>query len=1037
VEIAASGSDTVAGSDDARPDEPADHNPVLDEAELIRRARDAFRFGPDGRLLTAAGTTGAGPSAAHTDPAVLEAARSWQSGDPVLDECFEVALVFEAMATFGRRAPLGDGSSTDVVDPQAVEVADADAADATVVAVPDERAPTEDAPTDDTFTAIMSELRDGAPLGGTTAHLLNAAASNGDLNPPTDGDGGPATDDARIDGTGVRGEGGDGHGANGHGANGHGANGQRVEENGVAGNGVAGNGVEANGHADPDGDGEVGIDATSAGVGTNGAGADRDGGRSDRTSMWSVPSTRGRPMLEWPEPIDPDRRSERNGHRDSIETLASVLGTTPEVELAFAQTLGGADAPMGLFRWPSGTALWTNAALDEWLLPGRPAERTLVAILDEWSQAHFLVRILPELLRRGRWRGQLRLAAASGRAETMLVTLVGHEDERGGTDAVSVFAMPVTPTSMPAPADAALGATTVGRADHDGPVPVPGADPLAAGPSDQLFSALVQHVSDLIVVTDVHGRITFASPAAQSLLDLAPAADGVRPNLLAIMHPDNRPTTLAMLARQPDEAALPPNPMRVLGVDGTWRDLSGVLTDLTGAPAVGGFVLNARDVTDIVRAEQSITDQAYTDALTGLANRVRLLDRLEGNAHAAPPEPCALVVLGLDHLRRVDAEHGATGVEAVLATVGARLAVVADGLGPDGLAARLHSDEFAVFIPRVDEIGAAVAVAGRLRLALREPIRVGDHNLTITGSMGVATSASTTLEDGFDEILARADLAMREAKARGRDRTVAYDEKLGDRQQHRRGIDQQLRRAIDSDGLRIQFQPIVELSTGHIVAAEALLRVRGEDGELLSPGAFVEAAESNGLISRLGAAVLRTTCEQATALDLKPGGFPISVNVSPRQIADPGFARRVLTILDETGLAPDRLSLEITEGAFVGRDDASETNIISLRDEGVRLGLDEFGGDASLGYLRRFPLDFVKIDRRLIAGLGANYVDGTIVRATIELAHKLGLVTVAVGVELDEQRRRLEQLGCDRAQGYLFGGAISSVELSALLHGRR
>ena len=1017
MEIASSGRDTVDGAADPRADLDQPDTTLLDEAEVVRRARNAFRFGPDGRLVSASppasrarAVPGPPVPSPTRQPVSLEAVRAWPSGDPVLDECFEVAFVFEAMATFGQRGPaadtdtdtdteadaevdvpvevLDDAASVVAPDPHLVEpigpVAPLEAAGAAIsgepsVPIEQEPAPA-DGESDDAFASIMAELRDAAPSGGSTAPLFHAAATIGEA----------------ID----------------H-PNGRDTNGHDVHRPGAP---APDDALEAEGLVVP-GD--------------------------DPVSFSSVPPTRRRPMLEWPEPLDPERRTERDGHHDRLETLASVLGTTPEVELAFAQTLAGADAPMGLFRWPSGTALWTNAALDEWLLPGRPAERTLVAILDEWSQAHFLVRILPELLRRGRWRGQLRLSAASGRAETMLVTLVGHEDDRGGTDAVSMFAMPVTPSSMPAPAPSAssLGApVAAGSAvtgDLAGPVHAVRTDPMVARPSDQLFSALVQHVSDLIVVTDVHGRITFASPAAQSLLDLAPASDGVRPNLLAIMHPDNRPTTLASLARQPDEAALPLNPMRVLGVDGTWRDLSGVLTDLTAAPAVGGYVLNARDVTDVVRAEQSITDQAYTDALTGLANRVRLLDRLEGSAHADPPESCALVVLGLDHLRRVDAEHGAAGVEAVLAVVGGRLRAIADGLGPDALAARLHSDEFAVLVPRVDEIGAAVAVAGRLRLALRDPIRVGDHNLTVTASMGVATSGSRVATDGFDEILARADLAMREAKTRGRDRTVAYDEKLGDRQQHRRGIDQQLRRAIDSDGLRIQFQPIVELSTGAIVGAEALLRVRGDDGELLSPGAFVEAAESNGLISRLGAAVLRTTCEQATALDLKPGGFPISVNVSPRQIADPGFARRVLTILDETGLAPDRLSLEITEGAFVGRDDASETNIVCLRDEGVRLGLDEFGGDASLGYLRRFPLDFVKIDRRLIAGLGANYVDGTIVRATIELAHKLGLLTVAVGVELDEQHRRLEQLGCDRAQGYLFGGAVSSVELSALVHGRR
>jgi EAL domain-containing protein (putative c-di-GMP-specific phosphodiesterase class I) len=233
----------------------------------------------------------------------------------------------------------------------------------------------------------------------------------------------------------------------------------------------------------------------------------------------------------------------------------------------------------------------------------------------------------------------------------------------------------------------------------------------------------------------------------------------------------------------------------------------------------------------------------------------------------------------------------------------------------------------------------------------------------------------------------------------------------------------------------MRYQPIVELDTLTVVGTEALLRVRGDDGELLSPAEFVEAAESSGLISRLGTAVLRTTCEQVTRLSRISAArdLEVSVNVSPRQVAHPRFAASVLEILDETSVDPGRLWLEITEGAFLGRDDASEANIVRLRDHGVQVGLDEFGGYTSLGYLRRFPLDFVKIDRSLVAGLDGNYVDGAIVRATIELAQKLDLTTIAVGVETEGQRHRLRELGCQRAQGYLFAPVVRADELAALL----
>lgn len=950
--------DAAPSTTGARPGGATATVPSIDqEAELLRRAREAFRFGPDGRLLPAtppADRSDRVPAPVDPPPrATLEALRAWVSDDPVLDECFEEALDLEPVVGGANGHAIAERATDErAIDERAIDER-----------ATDERATGGQAGTGRTDTGRTDTGRagDAAPaaptVDRTVADELLRAALIADARTPDQ----PTADERAFPPL-------------------------------------------------------------------------------DR-------SRRSRPMLEWPDPPDADRRADPSGTlaveiEADVEALATALGASPEVELAFARTLAVADAPMGVFRWPSGSAQWANEALETWLQPGGPAERTFVALLDEWSQAHFLVRILPELLRRGRWRGQLTFAAADGRTESMLVTLVGHDDDRGGTDAVSVLAMPLGPISPPVaelvPRDVRPPMPTAAPiATTAPPAPIAPAHRARAGSSDQLFNALVQHVSDLIVVTDVHGRVTFASPAARALLDLAPAPDGVRPNLLAILHPDNRPTSLAALARRPDEGALPPHPLRVLGVDGSWRDLSGVLTDLTDAPAIGGYVLNARDVTDAVRAEQSITDRAFTDELTGLANRVRLLDRLEGAAHGGPAARGALIVLGLDHLRRVEAEHGPAAVDVVLAAVGARLATLVVGRGDDALAARLHGDEFAVFLPGVDDVGDAVGLAGQVRLALREPIRIGDGSVSMAASIGVTSSAAGGADEAFDELLNRADLAMREAKDRGRDRTLVYDARMADRQQHRRGIDQQLRRAIDSDGLRIQFQPIVDLASNRIVAAEALLRVRGDDGELLSPGAFVEAAESNGLITRLGAAVLRTTCEQAVALDTERDGFPISVNVSPRQIADQDFGRRVLAILDVTGLAPHHLSLEITEGAFVGRDDASETNIVMLRDEGVRIGLDEFGGDTSLGYLRRFPLDFVKIDRRLIAGLGSNYVDGTIVRAAVELAHKLGLLTVAVGVENDEQQHRLEQLGCDRAQGYLFGSAVTAAELATTLHRRR
>jgi diguanylate cyclase (GGDEF)-like protein len=512
--------------------------------------------------------------------------------------------------------------------------------------------------------------------------------------------------------------------------------------------------------------------------------------------------------------------------------------------------------------------------------PHGGAERTLVSLLDEWSQAHFLVRALPDLLHLGQWQGRLCFVEGDERATELVATLVAHRDVDGAIDAVSLVAHPVV---EPAPVD-------LPSADHD-------------------------------------------------------------------------------------------------------------------------------------------FEEHSVDSLTGLPDRVGLRSRLDDLARGGTTGHLAMLLVDFDRFRQVNEAHGPRATDGVLQTLAYRLR---DAVTDDCLVARLRSDDFAVLVPGVGDDAAARQVADRVRAAVSEVILVGSHSVQITASVGVALAGTG---DDADDLVARADRALRAAKERGRDRTVVYDGTLARGEERRRGIDLQLRRALATGGLQMRYQPVVDLRTERFVGLEALMRVRGDTGELLSPGAFVAAAESTGLITRLGGLVLQASCEQIGDL---PTGLPeveISVNVSPRQVADPEFARSVERVLEETGIAPPRLSLEITEGAFLGHDDASEANIGRLRDQGVRVGLDELGGDASLGYLRRFPLDFVKIDRSLIAGLGANYVDGAIVRSVVDLARKLGLTTTAVGVETEDQELRLRELGCDRAQGYLFSGPVTVDELPGLLVG--
>jgi diguanylate cyclase (GGDEF)-like protein/PAS domain S-box-containing protein len=689
-------------------------------------------------------------------------------------------------------------------------------------------------------------------------------------------------------------------------------------------------------------------------------------------------------------------------HHDVDAVEPAVIGQI------LVDALTEADDPAGVFAWPAGHALWSNRALTG----GTTAPtRSFMDLLDEWSQARFVVRALPVLMRTGRWSGQLGLLVEGPEAVSMSTMLIAHHDADGELDAFSLVAHRVVDDSL----------AVARRSDNDS--------------STRLLAALVQHVNDLIIVASPSGPITFASSAANSLLGISEAAFPPG-GLLDLIHPDDRPATLRDLERSAaaddgDGARAGHVRVRVRSVDDSWRHLDVIVTDLTDNPAIGGLVINARDVTDDVEAVQAAATQAYVDELTGLPNRMRLLDRLESVAQPTVAGSVALLLVDLDHFRRFNETHGASQTDAALLAVSRRLGT-SDALGTDPFIARLRSDEFAIVLTDVASEQDAFARAQLLREDIAGPLYLGNSWETVTASIGVAVLG---VDGTPSSLLTDADWAMHRAKDAGRNRVEMHDATAsGLPAPHR--VDQQLAQALEGDGIHLWYQPVFDIATNRVVGAEALLRVRGEEGELLPPGAFVEAAESHGLFTQLGASVLRTACREIVARTT-PGQetpFEVSVNVSPRQIADPNYALTVVRILNEVGVAPSRLWLEITEGTFLGQSHTSERNIVTLRDIGVRVGLDDFGGgSASLGHLRRFPLDFVKIDRAVVVGAESNHVDSTIVRTTLELAHNLGLLVIAVGVETEDQLAMLRELGCQRAQGYLFAPAVSATELSQLV----
>jgi diguanylate cyclase (GGDEF)-like protein len=427
--------------------------------------------------------------------------------------------------------------------------------------------------------------------------------------------------------------------------------------------------------------------------------------------------------------------------------------------------------------------------------------------------------------------------------------------------------------------------------------------------------------------------------------------------------------------------------------------------------------------------QASMSHLALHDPLTGLPNRL-LLDRRIDDALAAGT-PGALLVLDLDGFKEVNDRFGHPVGDALLVTVAGQLRPLLD----DGeVLARLGGDEFAILLPDAGPAKAARCGEAVLR-TLRRPLPVAGHQLHVTASVGLRhldPAAGTT------GVLGDADLALYAAKAAGKDRVAAYDAALRERRLETARTVERLRTALDRDELDVHYQPIVDLGTGAAVAVEALVRWHPAGQAPIGPHRFIPIAEDSGLIVPLGERVLRRACRDAAAWHASHG-ISVTVNVSPRQLWETGFAAIVRDALDAARLPATALVLEITEGVFVragGQAEQAVAQLRELRREGVRVAIDDFGtGYSSLSYLRDLPIDTVKIDRSFVPDDADRPASGqaALVRAIVDLARGLDLTTVAEGVETPRQAELLRDLGCDRGQGYHWARPAPVAQIDAYL----
>ena len=447
---------------------------------------------------------------------------------------------------------------------------------------------------------------------------------------------------------------------------------------------------------------------------------------------------------------------------------------------------------------------------------------------------------------------------------------------------------------------------------------------------------------------------------------------------------------------------------------------------------IGTFGLS-RDITAQVEAQEALTYQALHDPVTGLANRAALMDRLlqavadlEG-----PNHHLALLFVDLDDFKSVNDTLGHGTGDRVLREVGRRLTRISR---QGDTVARLGGDEFVLLCTALRAGDDLDLICDRAMRAVSAPLQDGPDDVTVTGSLGVVLTSERGAEP--DQLLQQADIAMYAAKRRGGNRFEVYTPKLRGAAAAGRGVAAELRRAIDGSELFVLYQPVFDLQDGSILGAEALVRWRHPERGVIPPAEFVPVAERRGLISAIGRFVLNEVCRQIAAW-LSAGSCPdqirIGVNLSGRELQDPGLVENVARTLQRHGIAPKRLVLEITENVLLDELGGALGAIESLAELGVRIALDDFGtGYSTLAHLRQLRTDVLKIDRSFVSQLGGQSRDREIVAAVTGMAHALGMTVVAEGVETEAQRDELTAIGCDAAQGYLFAQPLTADALVAM-----
>ena len=553
------------------------------------------------------------------------------------------------------------------------------------------------------------------------------------------------------------------------------------------------------------------------------------------------------------------------------------------------------------------------------------------------------------------------------------------------------------------------------------------ADERALRHSERWFRSLVQNATELIAVVDADTRLAYVTESAVPLIGYEPR-ELLGRRLAELAHPEDAAALETAAAGQ--RAAR--FEARVSSRDGSWVFLEWASGGRADAP---GCILTGRDVTERKRLEHELRHMAFHDSLTGLANRALFEDRLAHALKAAARRRGGLAVLfvDVDDFKTVNDSLGHGAGDVLLRAVGER---VKTSLRASDTPARLGGDEFAVLLEDVADAHGALQTAERLLAALEPPFEVAGRQLAITASIGIAPAWSG--DETMHDLMRNADLAMYEAKRQGGGRCRLFEEAMHAVVLTRLELAGELQEAVEQEQFELHFQPIVSLDSSAVLGAEALVRWRHPERGLLPPGEFLPLAEESGLIVPLGRWVLEDACRTLRGWQEEIPGLPVylTVNVSMRQLHEPAIVDHVREALAGSDLAPDRLVLEITESFLADETEAPRLRLQRIRALGVRLAVDDFGtGYSALGYLQRFPIDMLKIDRSFVAHARPGSPSRNLVRSIVQLGRSLHLEPVAEGVEDAEQAAELRAMGVRVGQGFHFARPLPPDDFAALLAG--